>query len=262
MAPMPSRPIPVIAPATAAVTAQVLLFSSVLSAPSPSAALPVATPALAAASQPAVQMAVPETAPAAAPSSSIVMASPLASTLSVVPVTANGTTSAAGATLRAAPPVAAPRLRREAGDGDPAYGFVAGGEPVAMRAAPRAEISSAATAPVIADVEISTPSAVDLAIDSPRLGAVRIGIEGGAGDLKVSLGLSPAAAALVAADAPRLIADLAAGGVRLQSLDVSGGGGGQQQPPSQHAPASPRPAAPAVAMNPIAARPSTADRYA
>jgi flagellar hook-length control protein FliK len=152
-------------------------------------------------------------------------------------------------------------LRREAGDGDPASGLVAGAEPVAMRAALRTEISSAATAPVIADVEISTPAALDLAIASPRLGAVRIGIEGGAGDLKVSLGLSPAAAALVAADAPRLIADLAAGGVRLQSLDVSGGGG-QQQSPSHQAPASPHTAAAPLAMNPIAARPSTADRYA
>lgn len=261
-APMTSRPIPAIAPASTAVIAQVLLLPSAPSALSPSPALLVAPPAPVAASQPAVQVAMPGMAPAAVPSSPIAMASPLASTLNMVAATANGTTSAAAATMRAAPPIAAPRLRREAGDGDPASGLVASAEPVAMRAALRAEITSAATAPGIADVEISTPSAVDLAIDSPRLGAVRIGIEGGAGDLKVSLGLSPAAAALVAADAPRLIADLAAGGVRLQSLDVSGGGGGQQQPPSHHAPASPRTAAPPVPMNPIAARASTADRYA
>lgn len=120
--------------------------------------------------------------------------------------------------------------------------------------------------------DASLATGVDIGIKSDRLGAVRIGIDGAPGDLRVSLGLSPAAAALVAADAPRLIADLAANGVRLQSLDVSGGGfaGGQapspgQQQPQSPAPMVPRAAVPAAlaAVNPaIVVRTSTADRYA
>ena len=58
---------------------------------------------------------------------------------------------------------------------------------------------------------------------SPQLGEVRIGLDGGAQDLRVSLSVATGGAAVVA-DAPRLAADLLANGVRLQSLEVSGGG--------------------------------------
>lgn len=170
----------------------------------------------------------------------------------------------AGAPLRAGNAFAAARLPRDVDDRDTVPGLLAIAEPSPMRTPLRAEATVAAASPLMASVETSSAPASDLAVESGRLGAVRIGIEGDAGDLKVSLGLSPAAAALVAAEAPRLIADLAAGGVRLQSLDVSGGGvsGGQQQPQPHHAPATPRTASPLVAVNPVTARPSTADRYA
>jgi hypothetical protein len=134
-----------------------------------------------------------------------------------------------------------------------------------VRAAPQAVEMPGATnvyAPELA-------TATDIAIRSEQLGAVRIGIEGTPGDLRVSLGLSPAAAALVAADAPRLLADLAAGGVRLQSLDVSGsgfaGGQGASQGAPQHQPqpgSAPRPAIAADPKPPTPVRVRTADRYA
>ncbi len=111
--------------------------------------------------------------------------------------------------------------------------------------------------------------ATDIAVSSDRLGAVRIGIEGASGDLRVSLGLSPAAAVIVAADAPRLLADLAAGGVRLQSLDLSGSGFAGGQGPSQGAPQQSSQSGPGPhtalqsEINPvIPARARTADRYA
>lgn len=135
--------------------------------------------------------------------------------------------------------------------------------PAEVQAAP------AATAP--------PASPIDIALSSSRLGDVRIGIEGAADDLRVSIGLSPAAASIVAADAPRLIADLAATGIRLQALDLSGAGvpsqgyagNGTGQSPQQHSPqppphpqhAQPYPGA----VRPAAtepAHPRTSDRYA
>jgi hypothetical protein len=111
--------------------------------------------------------------------------------------------------------------------------------------------------------------ATDVAIRSAQLGAVRIGIEGTSGELRVSLGLSPAAAVIVAADAPRLLADLAAGGVRLQSLDLSGSGFASGQGPSHGAPqhqqqpgTTPRPAIAADTRPVNPAHPPGADRYA
>ena len=160
--------------------------------------------------------------------------------------------------------MAALRLPRERDDREVLSGLVAIADPAPMRAAVRAESPRVAALPMMPAIELSMASAIDLAVDSGRLGTVRIGVDGGAGDLRVSLGLSPAAAALVAADAPRLIAELAAGGVQLQSLDVSGGGAsaGQQQPQSRHAPASLRAATPPVIETSTALRPGTPDRYA
>lgn len=131
-------------------------------------------------------------------------------------------------------------------------------EPQAIEA-PR---STAVTAPEPA-------VATDVVVSSDRLGVVRIGIEGAPGDLRVSLGLSPAAAVIVAADTPRLLADLAAGGVRLQSLDLSGSGFASGQGPSpdeQHKQPQPMPGPRAILaadINPvIPVRAGTADRYA
>lgn len=160
--------------------------------------------------------------------------------------------------------VVALRLPRERDDREVLPAPVAIADPAPMRAAVRADAPRIAVPPMLPTVAFSMATAIDLAVDSARLGAVRIGIEGGAGDLKVSLGLSPVAAALVTADAPRLIAELAAGGVWLQSLDVSGGGvaGGQPQPKSHHVPANAHTAAASVIETLRALRPDTSDRYA
>ena len=105
----------------------------------------------------------------------------------------------------------------------------------------------------------------ETAVATDRFGDVRIAVEGSATDVKVSMALTPTAS-LGAADAQRLAtglaADLAAAGVRLQSLDISGGdtarGGtpqGQRDPTppraSQELPVPPR--------SPLALR---SDRYA
>ena len=104
-------------------------------------------------------------------------------------------------------------------------------------------------------------------VTSDTFGQVRIGLEGDSSDLRVSLAVSGGAPALLAAEAPRLAADLAANGIRLHSLDVGSfaggaGGGGQQRPaaqPGSAAPASP----PAAAFTaPPPSRPAAADRYA
>ena len=62
-----------------------------------------------------------------------------------------------------------------------------------------------------------------MTVASATLGDVSIGLDGGPDDLRVSLGMAPGGAALVAADAARLVGDLAASGIRLQSLDVGSG---------------------------------------
>jgi hypothetical protein len=78
-----------------------------------------------------------------------------------------------------------------------------------------------------------------LSIASDALGSVSVGIDGGPQDLHLRFDANPLAAGLLLAEAPRLVADLAAHGVRLQSLDI----GGQslnpsfgQQPGQQHQP--------------------------
>lgn len=102
-------------------------------------------------------------------------------------------------------------------------------------------------------------------VATEAFGTVRIGVDGDARDLKVSLSVTVGTPALLAADAPRLAADLAANGIRLQSLDVgsfTGGtasGGHSQRPPNQP-PASAAPAA--FAASPPNARAAAADRYA
>lgn len=136
------------------------------------------------------------------------------------------------------------------------------------------------TAPVDGPAAIpatAPPAApIDIALSSSRLGDVRIGVDGAADDLRVSIGLSPAAAAIVAADTPRLFADLAATGIRLQTLDLSGAGyqpqgfsgsGTGQSPPQHSAHGQQGQAFQPAARPPPAARPEPAhtrasDRYA
>jgi hypothetical protein len=113
-------------------------------------------------------------------------------------------------------------------------------------------------APVVA----SEPTAP---VTTDRFGDVRIGVEGDARDLKVSLAVTGGTPALLAAEAPRLAADLAANGIRLQSLDVgsfAGGtaSGGHSQRQAGHGPS-------AAPQNAFAApvprsRATAADRYA
>ncbi|KAB7648330.1 hypothetical protein F3168_01005 [Polymorphobacter fuscus] len=153
-------------------------------------------------------------------------------------------------------------------------------QPIAASALP--SLASAPLLPNAADgsapaprAEASEPAAA-MVVASDRLGDVRIGIEGTAHDLRLSLGLAPAVAPLVAAEVPRLVADLAASGVRLQSLELTGagansaGGGtafghnlpqGQREAPPQAT----RPLAAAVLPPPpavTAPRPRFPDRYA
>ena len=66
------------------------------------------------------------------------------------------------------------------------------------------------------------PHQPSLAIASDTLGAVTVGIDGGPQDLRLRLDANPLAAGRIAAEAPRLVADLAAQGVRLHTLDIGG----------------------------------------
>jgi hypothetical protein len=172
----------------------------------------------------------------------------------------------------AARPIGNVRLARALPEGEDRTGVLTiatSGEPQRPFGSARAELQALEAPRPTAAIAPEPMVATDIAVRSDRLGAVRIGIEGAPGDLRVSLGLSPASALLVAADAPRLLADLAAGGVRLQSLDLSGSGfaGGQgpsqgapQQPP--HSGSGPR-AAVQSDINPVLPVPArTADRYA
>jgi hypothetical protein len=100
-------------------------------------------------------------------------------------------------------------------------------------------------------------------VTTDRFGDVRIGLEGGAQDLKVSLSVAQGAPSLLAAEAPRLAADLAANGIRLQSLDVGGFGGSAPEhgAPRQSAAGVP-PAPQTAAANAAFAAPSRAGRAA
>ena len=67
-----------------------------------------------------------------------------------------------------------------------------------------------------------------LTVASDRLGDVGIGLQGGPQDLRVQLSGSASAAGALLADASRLVADLAASGLRLHSLDIGGDAGSGQ----------------------------------
>jgi hypothetical protein len=125
-------------------------------------------------------------------------------------------------------PLPAPAQRRETPRS--ALDFQPVTPPPGLTALPPTAVETAA-----ALAEASTPPTqdLDLAVASDRLGPVRIAVEGGANDLRVALNVAPAAAALISADAPRLVADLAAQGVRLAALDVGGQSLMQQSPQQQ-----------------------------
>ena len=232
--------------------------AAVMAVQAPAAAVPMAMTRISA--EPAAPLAIPPhtVASVAAPSAiSLPAAAPRPAAVALaVPSLAPATRPGGGI-----------RLPRALPDADDRTGGLV---PAAVADAQRPVNAARSEPPAVSaprPAAIITSVATDIAVNSDRLGAVRIGIEGAADDLRVSLGLSPAAAVIVAADAPRLLADLAAGGVRLQSLDLAGGGFAGGQGPSQGTPQPRVAAAPladrAAEPNPaIPVRARTADRYA
>ncbi|WP_426165109.1 hypothetical protein [Sandarakinorhabdus sp. DWP1-3-1] len=104
-----------------------------------------------------------------------------------------------------------------------------------------------------------------LTVTTPALGDVRIALDGGPQDLRVSLALGAGGAMLVNADAARLGTDLAAQGLRLQSLDVGGGGGGggaADSNPGSGGGETRRPVPPRLFVAQPSDRFATPDRYA
>ena len=96
--------------------------------------------------------------------------------------------------------------------------------PAALTPAPasRAPTQSAGAAPA-ATAPAAAPSAEPaMSIASDRLGDVAVRLSGGPDQLQVSVQAQPAAAALIGADAPRLLQELAAAGIALAGLSVNG----------------------------------------
>ncbi|KPF79493.1 hypothetical protein IP88_01845, partial [alpha proteobacterium AAP81b] len=144
---------------------------------------------------------------------------------------------------------------------------------VPASSAPRgAEPTTLQTAESPASPPLREPLETAMALASERLGLVRIGLEGGPNDLRVSLAASSPAAASLLAEAPRLAAELGAQGYRLHSLDVAAGGGasggagagGQRAPgdPRRHMAPPPGPSAALPGLPATAAMSPAADRYA
>ena len=117
------------------------------------------------------------------------------------------------------------------------------------------------------------PASTPPVVHSERLGSVHVAVEQSGDEVRVTLGLAAAVVPLVGADAPRLAADLAAQGHRLQALEFDGGGsngagsgGGaarQDQPPPASAPdPAHRDRRAAAAQAAMTSLPATADRYA
>lgn len=116
-----------------------------------------------------------------------------------------------------------------------------------------------------ASAPVATDATAEVAVTTDRFGDVRIAVEGTATDIKVTMALAPTAT-LGASDAQRLAtglaADLAASGVRLQSLDISGGDTGRGgSPQGQREPPASRPTVAPVAP-PRSATAPRSDRYA
>ena len=113
----------------------------------------------------------------------------------------------------------------------------------------------------------ATPATAPPVVHSERLGSVHVAVEQSGDEVRVTLGLAAAAVPLVGADAPRLAADLAAQGHRLQALNFDGGGSNgngaarqDQPPPASNPDPAHRDRRPATAA--MTSAPATADRYA
>lgn len=94
--------------------------------------------------------------------------------------------------------------------------------PVAVAPAGVAAVAATAVSAPVAAAGVPIVAAPVVTVTSQRLGDVSIGIEGEPEALRVRLAGSAGAAGLMAADAPRLQAELAATGIRLQSIDFGG----------------------------------------
>ncbi|WP_310495961.1 hypothetical protein [Sandarakinorhabdus sp.] len=75
----------------------------------------------------------------------------------------------------------------------------------------------------------AAPAAPMVFVPTPTIGDVGISLTGAADALTVTLAVDPGLVGQVAAEAPRLAAELAEAGVRLASLDVGSGGANRQQ---------------------------------
>lgn len=165
----------------------------------------------------------------------------------------------------ASDPPTMPRIRAERArfDSEPAPASGAGirlPEPGPLAAVIAPNLNSSASVPLRPEAAPRPADApVTMTVASDRLGDVGIGLDGGAQDLRVQLSASSTATGVLAAEAPRLLADLAANGLRLQSLDIGGGQGGGQnlsQNPGQSPEGRPRPAPMPAAAMAFAADPS------
>lgn len=132
-------------------------------------------------------------------------------------------------------------------------------------AGPAGASAAGSAAPVSPTAQPAAVPDAPPALSSDRFGEVHIGLEGDARELKVSLAVSSGAPALLAAEAPRLAADLAANGIRLQTLDVGSFAGGTASGGQQPRPGQPHASAAVAASGHAdtpASRPAAADRYA
>ena len=275
--PMIVRTVPALAPPDIGIKA-----AGPAAHPLPDSGIALATPAAAPAETALRAVSPPNLAQPAAPSMTMLPAepapdgdkTPVRVSVPSAPVTPTGAAAAAQPAVAAPPPPATGMVPADRRSRLPPLDDAEGWAPVTPalgdtgpRLLPARDTGPAIVSP--REAAASTPSTersmVDMAIATERFGDVRVAVEGTATDVKVSLALAPTAV-LATADAQRLTnglaADLAATGVRLQSLDISGGdtarGGnpqGQREPTPQRTP-------PAPFALPRSAQPTRSDRYA
>ena len=202
-----------------------------------------------------------------------VVSLPAATVASLPAATVASLPAATVATMIPSPPAVPAPLSRPRlplpGSEDPLPDAAAMERAPALALAPALVLPDRAPA-ITADPLLRPAAAVPppLSIASDALGSITVGIDGGPQDLRLRFEAAPHAAGLIAAEVPRLLADLAAHGVRLQSLDIGGQSlnpsFGQQQGQQQHqAPhASPLSAAFVIAPDPRASATSHSDRFA
>lgn len=155
----------------------------------------------------------------------------------------------------AAPSGFRPRPARLLPDASLIVGMPAAVLPSLPAAAPVRDVTAAVPAPV-GHIEPAP------AVHSDRLGQVHIAVEQIGEDVRVTLGLAAMAVPLVGADMPRLAAELAAQGHRLQTLDFTAGGGARHDRPPAPASASTIGPASGDLSHAAPAASAIADRYA